>query len=386
MGVCFCKLFSTGKRYKDEPLNPKASAAVVPACISPPHKDDGATKRGRVQLIGDILCPFTLRVRIALQHKGVCVDPTWLTPSDLISCNLEGGICPKGKLPVLQHGTHKLNGSTDSMLEYIEDMFSDPKLLLKRAVGKTLLERAPSPITVMTVLQHRSILWQLDRLVQLADVLALAKAGTREGDLKRRVSTQMQSLWKGYGCLLELMQEHAQMEERVVFPSLEVAAEGVSEAVLGDHARDLPVMNGIHADMKGVMVMEQGSSDHLEALLALALRLHTLQAYSVEHYHGEERELLPMLQGAGIGSKQQRELVAESLAVMEASHAHLLPFLFQGLCPREIHQYLSMMQSSSEQKKELFARVLQVMNLANEEFEAVKDIVQERVAALATIA
>lgn len=98
--------------------------------------------------------------------------------------------------------------------------------LLKRAVGKTLLERAPSPITVMIVLQHRSILWQLDRLVQLADVLALAKAGIREGDLKRRVSTQMQSLWKGYGCLLELMQEHAQMEERVVFPSLEVAAEG----------------------------------------------------------------------------------------------------------------------------------------------------------------
>ncbi len=93
-----------------------------------------------------------------------------------------------------------------------------------------------------------------------------------------------------------------------------------------------------------------------------------------------------MLQGAGIGSKQQRELVAESLAVMEASHAHLLPFFFQGFCPHEIHQYLSMMmQSSSEQKNELFARVLQVMNLANEEFEAIKDIVQERVATLATI-
>jgi hypothetical protein len=45
-----------------------------------------------------------------------------------------------------------------------------------------------------------------------------------------------------------------------------------------------------------------------------------------------------------------------------------------------------MMQSSSEQKNELFARVFQVMNLANEEFEAVKDIVQERVATLATIA
>jgi hypothetical protein len=98
--------------------------------------------------------------------------------------------------------------------------------LLKLAVGKTLLERAPPPITVMTVLQHRSILWQLDRLVQLADMLAVAKAEIRAGGSKRQGNTQMQSLWKGYGCLLELMQEHAQMEERVVFPALEVAAEG----------------------------------------------------------------------------------------------------------------------------------------------------------------
>ncbi|CAK9205947.1 unnamed protein product [Sphagnum troendelagicum] len=378
MGACFRKLLS-GKRYKDEPLNPKASA-VVPACTSPPHNDGGA--KARVQLFGDHLCPFTLRVRIALQHKGVLVDSTWLAPTDLTTCKFEG-ICPDGKLPVLQHGTHKLNGSTDSMLNYIEDAFSHPTLL---AVGKTLLERAPPPITVMTVLQHRSILWQLDRLVQLADMLAVAKAEIRAGGSKRQGNTQMQSLWKGYGCLLELMQEHAQMEERVVFPALEVAAEGVSEAVLGDHARDLPVMNGIRADMKGVMVMEQGSTDHLEALLALALRLRTLQAYSVEHYHEEERELLPMLEGAGIGSKQQETLIGQCLTVMEASHAHLLPFLFQGLCPHEIHQYLGAMQSSSkEENSKILERVLQVMSLASEEFEGLKKVVQERVTALAAM-
>jgi glutathione S-transferase len=283
-----------------------------------------------------------------LHIQGVLVDSTWLAPTDLTNSKFEG-ICPDGKLPVLQHGTHKLNGSTDSMLNYIEDAFSHPTLvpsdvkkkvdhwvmyikdtftplvgqllydgdpsvqqelepkleaafakldsaiwehgkelsqfffgpqftlvdvylvpilllvevatyfrgleinskhshllayskgmhsfpsykpvkvdleLLKLAVGKTLLERAPPPITVMTVLQHRSILWQLDRLVQLADMLAVAKAEIRAGGSKRQGNTQMQSLWKGYGCLLELMQEHAQMEERVVFPALEVAAEG----------------------------------------------------------------------------------------------------------------------------------------------------------------
>jgi hypothetical protein len=67
------------------------------------------------------------------------------------------------------------------------------------------------------------------------------------------------------------------MDDLIDIFSNNLVVAGVSEAVLGDHARDLPVMNGIRADMKGVMVMEQGSTDHLEALLALALRLRTLQ-------------------------------------------------------------------------------------------------------------
>ncbi len=76
MGACFRKLLG-GKRYKDEPLNPKASA-VVPACTSPPHNDGGA--KARVQLFGDHLCPFTLRVRIALQYKVdlICIHHTKL--------------------------------------------------------------------------------------------------------------------------------------------------------------------------------------------------------------------------------------------------------------------------------------------------------------------
>ena len=57
----------------------------------------------------------------------------------------------------------------------------------------------------------------------------------------------------------------------------------MSEQALADHARDLPVMNGIREDMKGVMALEQGCSDHLEGLHALAVRLHTLQVSIGSH-------------------------------------------------------------------------------------------------------
>ena len=58
---------------------------------------------------------------------------------------------------------------------------------------------------------------------------------------------------------------------------LDVPVVGMSESALGDHARDLPVMNGIREDIKGVMAMEQGCPDHLEGLQALAVRMRTLQ-------------------------------------------------------------------------------------------------------------
>lgn len=58
---------------------------------------------------------------------------------------------------------------------------------------------------------------------------------------------------------------------------------GMSESALGDHARDLPVMNGIREDIKGVMAMEQGCPDHLEGLQALAVRMRTLQVTTLSH-------------------------------------------------------------------------------------------------------
>jgi hypothetical protein len=87
MGICFPKMTPPRYKDKDEPLNPKPSA-VVPTSSSPTYSESAPSvtppsetqysevesSLPRVQLIGDVLCPFTLRVQIALQFKvrNVC--------------------------------------------------------------------------------------------------------------------------------------------------------------------------------------------------------------------------------------------------------------------------------------------------------------------------
>lgn len=281
------------------------------------------------------------------------MDPTWLTPADLVNPKLVNA-SPNGKYPVLHYGMHKLSGSTDAMLDYIEETFQDPTLipspvedevmewvafirdeltpivgqllydgnplvqqelvpkletaftqldsgiwehgkqgrfffgnqftlvdvylipilllvdvakffrgieigtmhshllaysramhsfpnyspvrvntdLLKGAVAKTLVERAPSPLIIMTVLQHRSILWHLERLVVLADALPVDKVAIEDSGRRGVAGKQMQMLWKMYGRLLDLMQEHAQMEERVIFPAIDSTEEGMVRSLI----------------------------------------------------------------------------------------------------------------------------------------------------------
>lgn len=62
MGACF------QKQGRDKVENTKASAVVPSWGSSPTYTDDDA---GKVNLAGDVLCPFTQRIRIALQHKVI---------------------------------------------------------------------------------------------------------------------------------------------------------------------------------------------------------------------------------------------------------------------------------------------------------------------------
>ncbi|CAM6046497.1 unnamed protein product [Sphagnum compactum] len=366
-----------GSCLQKQAPEPKASA-VVPSWTSPTYEDD------KVHLYGDVLCPYTQGVRLALRHKGVPVKAILVIPDDLRSGSF-ANISPDGRFPVFDDGTHKLSGSTDAILEYMEKTFTGSPLV--PTVAESWVQNPPLPIVLMTMLQHRSILVHLERFVQLVDGLASVRPEEITKDSLKRtlVGTQLRGLPKKFGRLLELMQEHAQMEERFIFAALEMADPGLSASALKDHARDLPVMNGIREDIKGVVALKQGSSDHVEALSELATRLHTLQENTVEHYHEEEREQLPLLEAAGFGTKKQDGLVGQCLAVMETSHGHLLPYLLQGLRPHEIHQYLGILQHFSKQtNSQVLLRVSQILSNADEEFLGVWKVAQERVPALAT--
>ncbi len=101
--------------------------------------------------------------------------------------------------------------------------------LLKTAVAESWVQNPPLPIVLMTMLQHRSILVHLERFVRLVDGLASVRPEEITKDSLKRtlVGTQLRGLPKKFGRLLELMQEHAQMEERFIFAALEMADPGI---------------------------------------------------------------------------------------------------------------------------------------------------------------
>lgn len=55
---------------------------------------------------------------------------------------------------------------------------------------------------------------------------------------------------------------------------------GLAKAAKEEHARDLPLMNGIKEVIKSVGVLDSGSPDYTEALYSLSTRLKSLQVCS----------------------------------------------------------------------------------------------------------
>uniref|UniRef100_A0A7I4CMW1 GST N-terminal domain-containing protein n=1 Tax=Physcomitrium patens TaxID=3218 RepID=A0A7I4CMW1_PHYPA len=470
MGICWPKLAPS--KHKDELVSSKSST-VVPTSSSTTDYESSThetisceanraeAKRNipGVELIGDLLCPFTLRVLIALQFKGILVNPTWLTPADLKNPNRIIIGSPNGKYPVLQYGLHRLIGSTGTMLDYIEETFQDPPLIprfIRDEVMKwvAFIRDEFTPILVQLIYdgshleQHKMTLnlesafaelnngkcehgkhgrYFLGNQFTLVDVYLIPSLllvdvakffrgitiGTVHSHLLsysqamefgRRGATagkQMQLLWKMYGRLVVLMQEHAQMEEMVLFPAIDSTDEGtmltnqrlsvimgnlytpgMSGTALTDHARDLPVMNGIREDIKGVMALEQGYSDYL-GVQALATRLRVYQHNTVVHYREEERDLLPQLNLVDLGCKKQEDLVTQCFQIMEESHERLLPFLLQGMEPYEVNQYLGLLQKSFVGgTSRLFTRNSHYLKNLDEEFGDVCQIARERISEL----
>ncbi|KAL6327916.1 hypothetical protein AAG906_027327 [Vitis piasezkii] len=281
-----------------------------------------------VILYGSPVVPLTSYIRFALHHKCVSVrmvsaETPILWPDTL----------------VLQCGSDTVSGSRETLMRYIESRFPRPPLVMSR--GGDCDETTPLIVTA-TRLQHRSMTWHIERMVRWAEDLA-ARGG--RGAVDPTVGSprmEVKKFGRSYGHLLELMLEHAQMEERIVFPILERADRGLSKAANDDHARDLPIMNGIKEDIKSIVVLDSGTPAYQEALSNLFTRLKSLQEHCKEHFDEEERDLLPLMEAAELSKQQHERLLEQCWDAMQGTHSHLFRFFIEGLPPHDAMSYLGL--------------------------------------------
>ncbi|KAK1288106.1 hypothetical protein QJS10_CPB19g00411 [Acorus calamus] len=277
--------------------------------ISP--SDDAVTSTpASVSLHGSDACPVAASLRLALLFKSVAVR---FVPSD-----------PSSPI-LLQCGPDAVSGDLDYLLRYIDGRFAGPPVVVRGPFSS-----GSPPLAAAVTIQHRSLGRLVDRAVEMAGDLTVGK-GTRVGSPR--------GLGKLYSMLLEVLLEHAQMEERIVFPALERANRGLSRIATEEHARDLPIMNGIKEDIKAVGVMDSWTPAYQEALVDMVGRLRTLQENTRQHFMEEERDLLPLLEG----EDEEEGVIDKCMEVMESTHSHLFPFFISSLLPHEAMHYLSLL-------------------------------------------
>lgn len=243
--------------------------------------------------------------------------------------------------PVIQFRSDTISGSVETMLRYIDSRFPEPRLLMRWSDEMVL------PVVTAAELHHRSMMWHVERLVKWAEDL-VARGGRASGDpVKGSPRMEVKKFGRSYSQLLEVMLEHAQMEERVIFPILERADRGLCRVANEEHARDLPIMNGIREDIKSIGVMDLGTLDYEEALFSVSARLKILRDNCKEHFEEEERDLLPLLEGAEMSRDQHRKVLEECFDTMQSTHSHLFLFFIEGLLPHEALHYLDLVIGSS---------------------------------------
>ncbi|CAL5343145.1 unnamed protein product [Camellia sinensis] len=290
-----------------------------------------------VRLYGSPTSILTSYIRTALLYKPVSLQ---FVPTETHRMDSE--------TPVLQCGSETVSGSRETLIQYIESKFPDPPLM--RKCGLWECETTPLVVRV-AVLQHRSMRWHMERMVRWGEDLATRGGKTRGDPVMGSPRMEVRKFSRSYSQLLEVLLEHAQMEEKVVFPILERADRGLSKAANEEHARDLPIMNGIKEDIKSIGVLDSGSRDYHEALCNLSTRLKTLQDHCKEHFEEEERELLPLMEATELSREQQEKVLEQCLDVMQGTHSHLFHFFIEGLLPQDAMHYLDLVIKSSNKER-----------------------------------
>ncbi|GER28887.1 hypothetical protein STAS_04715 [Striga asiatica] len=347
----------------------KSTAEIAPSeLVKPPPT---------IKLYGQPDSFATSHIRLALLYKPVTLQ---FVPSDA------------HPNPTLIYKSEVVSGSVEDILRYLDAKFPDPPLSVAASGSIWGWCGEATPVVVwVVVLQHRSVSWHLERMVKWAEDMA-ARGGKAMGDPSMgSPRMEVKKFGKSYSQLLQVMLEHAQMEETVLFQILESAdrvggkifqiyryldrvvgslmfLEGEKEhntgnmvtgkecysfpkGLLGlcksaneEHARHLPIMNGIKEEIKTIGVMNAGSPDYQEVLINLTSRLKRLKEDCRKHFEEEERELLPLMEATELNKKQQEKVLQQSLDVMRETHSHLFRFFMEGLGPQDAMHYFDLIK------------------------------------------
>nr|GMD86188.1 uncharacterized protein LOC109186623 isoform X1 [Ipomoea batatas] len=298
-----------------------------------------------VKLYGTPFGIDTYYLRFALLYKPVALK---FVPSD------------SHETAAIEYESDVVSGSVETLVRYLDDKFPEPRLQVSG--GETT---SSTPVVVRVVaLQHRSMVWHLERMARWAEDLAARRGKARGDPAMGSPRMELKKFGRSYSQLLEVLLEHAQMEEKVVFPILEKADRGLCRAANEKHARDLPVMNGIKEDIKSIGVLDSGKPVYQEALSNLKTRLKTLKEHSKQHFEEEERELLPLMEATDLSKLQQVKALEQCLDTMQGTHSHLFRFFMEGLLPRDAMQYMDMIARCSDNERvcRLFRLVVEKEN------------------------
>ncbi|KAJ3677945.1 hypothetical protein LUZ60_001748 [Juncus effusus] len=334
------------------PPVPPAGIVKTKNRTSKPESNAEIDEDQMVRLYGPETCALTWRLRLTLLYKGV--SPQFIPRESPI---LPGPLLRFGGL-----GGDVISGSDRELLECIDGKFPvEPNGVVK--------ELPPAEEVVLAVeLMHVSIQRHLEGIARAVKEMGVAgKKGRKMG-----AAAEGRRIGRWYGEWVEIMLEHARMEERLIFPALERAAyKGVCKVANEQHAKDLPMLNGIKEDIKSLLSCDFGSSIYQESLLNLCHRLKKLQEHVRDHFKEEETELLPLIDSiyktdrieGDISNWSNSKWVGQLFLLTESTHSQMLPLFIAGLLPDEAMKYVDLLCRSVKDEQKLVNMVKSVVGL-----------------------
>lgn len=197
---------------KKSPAREKPKIEIIPL-PTPENIKKGSTV---VKLYGPPNSTATFYIRFAIIYKPVSLQ---YTPSEIVES------------PVLYCESDVVSGSAEEIFRYLDSKFPEPPLLVKGvdSVNSFGWFDKTTPLVVWVAnLQHRSITWHLERLVRWAEDMTRRGGKTKGDPVMGSPKMEMKKFGRNYQALMEVMLEHARMEESVVFPILDKADRGAN--------------------------------------------------------------------------------------------------------------------------------------------------------------